>query len=343
MSIYRRGKKKIYTLAHYLPGGQRVYKSLHTTNKQVAEYRAAQEIQKLSQESLPEPFRPPKSLQDALQAYLTDCKPRIRPYHFRNKLARLTRLAEALGVDALRALTVDRCADTLRRLEANRKWGPRTFNHHRSDLFTFLRWCEARGWLEKNPLVRIPSRKVPRNEVVFLSSIDIKHLMDALDGHWLKPAIAMGIYAGLRLSEIRRLEWKDIDFEGKTITVENKGAELTKSGKSRIIPLSGGLAQFLMPYRQPSGRFLTRSDLNYGFWMMKKRHTLPQWWNFLVFRHTFGTEMADAGVPLTVLQKWMGHSSPNITAQYYIGRKHAYDPRIEAFSPQSVVKSVGNT
>ena len=36
------------------------------------------------------------------------------------------------------------------------------------------------------------------------------------------------------------------------------------------------------------------------------------------FRHTFGTRLARAGVPLTTTQRLMRHSTPELTAKYYI-------------------------
>jgi hypothetical protein len=36
------------------------------------------------------------------------------------------------------------------------------------------------------------------------------------------------------------------------------------------------------------------------------------------FRHSTATLMAKAGVPLLELQKFLGHSDPKVTAQYYV-------------------------
>ena len=71
----------------------------------------------------------------------------------------------------------------------------------------------------------------------------------------LYPAVIMALNTGMRYSEIRLLQWKQIDFDGKTVTV---GKSKTETGTGRTIPLNARIlaalemwaAQF--PGRQPS-------------------------------------------------------------------------------------------
>ena len=42
----------------------------------------------------------------------------------------------------------------------------------------------------------------------------------------------------------------------------------------------------------------------------------PKSWH--TFRHTFGTKLAAAGVPIQTVSKLMGHSDISMTAKYYV-------------------------
>lgn len=51
----------------------------------------------------------------------------------------------------------------------------------------------------------------------------------------LEPIVLLAMNTGMRRGEIFQLQWSNIDFYSKTLTVEAGNA---KSGKSRIIPLN---------------------------------------------------------------------------------------------------------
>jgi len=52
----------------------------------------------------------------------------------------------------------------------------------------------------------------------------------------LFPAVTLGLYAGMRFSEIRLLRWRQIDLAGACVTV---GESKTEHGEGRLIPLIG--------------------------------------------------------------------------------------------------------
>ncbi len=66
----------------------------------------------------------------------------------------------------------------------------------------------------------------------------------------LVPAIAIGLFAGLRTAELRKLEWKDVDFEAKVIEVTGRKS---KTRQRRLVDISDSLASWLLPYRDAEG------------------------------------------------------------------------------------------
>ena len=62
-------------------------------------------------------------------------------------------------------------------------------------------------------------------------------LRDAL-ADYLQDPVAFLYYAGWRVSEMRRLEWRDVDLAGRVIRLR---PELSKNKTGRVLPLSGEL------------------------------------------------------------------------------------------------------
>ena len=68
----------------------------------------------------------------------------------------------------------------------------------------------------------------------------------------LYPAVVLALNTGLRYSELSGLRWRQVDFEGRRLTV---GRSKTEAGKGRIVPLNDGALTVL---RMWADRFLER-------------------------------------------------------------------------------------
>jgi integrase/recombinase XerC len=140
-------------------------------------------------------------------------------------------------------------------------------------------------------------------------------------------ALAM-LLGGLRAAEVRSLRLADVDLGLRRVRVVGKG------GREREVPVDRAffteLAGYLQRERPPgcatpecfvvlrgptAGRALTEAGLRKLFRIHRARsgatgvrpHRL---------RHTYGTELAAAGIDLLVLRELMGHASPETTAGY---------------------------
>lgn len=100
-------------------------------------------------------------------------------------------------------------------------------------------------------------------------------------------------------------------------------AALSKSKKTRYVPIP---ATFLAELRgcEFPGPYLFGGAKPYGHNTMAVRHTKylkklglsPTEYKLYSWRHTAAAEAVKAGVPIKILQLWMGHSSPDITDKY---------------------------
>jgi site-specific recombinase XerD len=136
------------------------------------------------------------------------------------------------------------------------------------------------------------------------------------------------LLGGLRAGEVRRLLLADVDQGLRRLRVRGKG------GRQRIVPVDrpffaelagylrserpAGLATpecFVVLEGPTAGQALTESGLRSVF-----RHHRQTSGAARVrphrLRHTYGTELAAAGIDLLVLRELMGHASPETTAAY---------------------------
>lgn len=136
------------------------------------------------------------------------------------------------------------------------------------------------------------------------------------------------LLCGLRTCEVMRLQMSDVSFGDRKLLIRGKG------GRERVIPLPETLAQALRQYiafERPSrsshsllfvvlqgprrGSPLTTAGVR-SLFRHRRQIALLASANAHRFRHTFGTDMARAGVRLPVLQKMMGHADAKTTLQY---------------------------
>lgn len=64
------------------------------------------------------------------------------------------------------------------------------------------------------------------------------------------PYLAIGFFAGLRSSELAKLDWNEINLRNRTIEVK---AEVAKTARRRVVDISDNLAEWLAPHEKMTG------------------------------------------------------------------------------------------
>ena len=136
---------------------------------------------------------------------------------------------------------------------------------------------------------------------------------------------------GLRIGEALALEWRDLDYAGRSS--RRCWFEKSKTGSGRTVPLHGDLVRALRQLagspRSPGqgggadppdgatahtrrdSRQLDLDDESPGTGVQKAgahslRHSAARHW------------LTTAGVPLNVVSQWLGHASPLVTLRTYL-------------------------
>lgn len=78
---------------------------------------------------------------------------------------------------------------------------------------------------------------------------EMRAILSAADAA-IAPALAIAAFAGLRLAEVSRLDWREVRLSEKLIVV---GAENAKTAARRLVPISDNLAAWLTPHTKRFG------------------------------------------------------------------------------------------
>ncbi|MRJ44957.1 site-specific integrase [Idiomarina loihiensis] len=136
----------------------------------------------------------------------------------------------------------------------------------------------------------------------------------------LEPIVLLAMNTGMRRGEIFQLQWSNIDFYSKTLTVEAGNA---KSGKSRIIPLNDNAFHVLenwKPISQSQYVFHGKdkdplTDIKKGFLKVLEEAEIKEF-RFHDLRHHFASKLVMRGVDLNTVRELLGHADIKMTLRY---------------------------
>lgn len=309
----------------YLLDGQRVRESLRTENRKIAEDLRAEREFKLRNRLLNRPRSIPL---DAFMAeYLAFQKMRKSHKGFETDRCYLTRFFEALPVKNLTDLMSASVTQHLTHRREQDSISPKTCNRIRECLHTMFSYALRQGYVAENPISRVPRFREDAREIVFLKKPDIERLLEVFSGDILYAVVATLVYGGLRRSEACWLRWQDVDLGDKPhIRIVPKTVDgiawQPKTRRPRIVPLSTKLVEILkaLPrsgewvFMSPEGCRWNEDNLTHRFEKKARKASLR--WTLLHLRHTFGSALAQRGVSIYKVSKFMGNSVQVCQAHY---------------------------
>jgi len=130
--------------------------------------------------------------------------------------------------------------------------GERTRRNIYGSLANFFHWAQRKSYLPRERLTEIdyvdkPGKPlhIPRS----FSAAETQKLLDAVPGR-LVPIIVLCSFAGIRRSEVERLEWEDVRWEHNDVQI---WADDSKTHSRRLPPLLPNAKLWLKPFRDMSG------------------------------------------------------------------------------------------
>jgi len=205
-----------------------------------------------------------------------------------------------------------------------------TVNRNLTNLWGFLSYCQERGDMICPSVFRVPRPKQGNTLPRFLTESDYRRLErqvlqatqagqrdDLLDRTWFYLLSE----AGLRISEVRDLRLRDVDLAAQRLTVRED-----KTKRDRTVPLSPTLLAALKVYLPVRGEAQTDHVLIYreqavnNSLIQSRLQRYGQQAQVEVsphrLRHTLATRLLNEGMPITSLQRLLGHEQLNTTLIY---------------------------
>jgi site-specific recombinase XerD len=213
--------------------------------------------------------------------------------------------------------------------------GAGSLNHALRVLQMFCRFMREEGYAVPPPMTqlkllntphRLP-RPLPEDQVRRLEQLIQSTITAAVEEHPRQQAVMdlawfyLMWHCGLRLGEVQRLAVKDLDLPARKLWVRD-----SKERKDRLVYLSETAVKalrqhlttrldqqtdgvFTYHHRQITTRTLARRLARYGQSLKLKvsPHRL---------RHTLASQMLNVGMPITSLQRYLGHENLDTTMGY---------------------------
>lgn len=205
----------------------------------------------------------------------------------------------------------------------------------RSRLNVFFNWLIERNYLNTNPFEKIPFPDISFTDRRAFSPKEFEAISYAVNTKikWTNllikkrniAIIMFLIFTGVRKEELLGLQISDIDMYRRLISIR---AEISKSKRTRIIPMNSDLVPYLEDYLNYRRNFITlflwvSGLLDRPFTEHGAKHLM----NLLTqvtkinchlhrFRHTFATNYYKRTHDLVGLQILMGHTNFKMTLKY---------------------------
>ena len=258
-------------------------------------------------------------LADGFALYLKS-KQHLRPDSIRDIRCignRLLRTNPELGKRNFSELSVAECEEWL---NAAFHTNPQ-FNKARTMLHGLFEFALRREWCDKNPIKRIERKKVVEKEIQPLKLSETKRLIKTAQRESPVYAVvaALLVYTGIRPREVRRLTWRDIDTEEKTITVRS---QCSKTGGVRQVEIPPVLNRLLIAHSSElkEGK-ICPTDWQRRWRKIRDNSGFRGRWVQDVLRHTYASFHAKNYADLPRLQLNMGHYDVSLLRSRYVNMR----------------------
>ena len=190
---------------------------------------------------------------------------------------------------------------------SDKKWKRSTVDGVIAKIGPFFSWAVREGWRIKNPVKGILRPKEDDSEPVILSVEEVKRLMIVAREKepTLVPYLALGIFAGIRPEEIKRLVWEDIQVD--EIVIRSTKA---KTRKRRLVAVSPNLKTWLKQ-RHPLRPKNLRRKLD------RLRASTNVTWGHDIMRHSFASYHLAMHGSADKTSVQLGHSNTEMLIRHY--------------------------
>jgi len=241
---------------------------------------------------------------------------------------------------------------------------PKTVANHLTLLGSLLRLAVDLGWMAKAPHIHKPKIRLINQDYSYLrTDEEVARFLRCAENEdeFVHMLYACAILTGMRAGELAGLQWADVNFDQRLITVQRSFGGPTKSDDVRYVPILDALLPLLRAWRlrhpgrlvfanregrmlQPSARVfqevLHRVLARGEFPKIERGGKLVRYIHFHDLRHTFASTWVRKGGDLFKLQKILGHKTVQMTMRYAHLQPSAFQEDFARF--EGVVAKTGS-
>ena len=246
-------------------------------------------------------------------------------------------------------MTGDECNEYYYKLRTDGLKGKSAQRHH-SMLHLAFKSAVKRRIIPCNPVEQADRPKAVQFIGSYYNANELKELLEIAEGAVIYMPIILAAYYGLRRSEAVGLKWSAIDFDSKAISIKHKivenqnglkGMDVMKTKSSyRTLPLIPKVEEILLKERARQeemkrvmrkayskkfeeyvcvdalGDILRPDYVTDHFAILLRTNGLRKI-RFHDLRHSCASLLLANGVPMKMIQDWLGHSDMGTTANIY--------------------------
>jgi integrase len=183
-------------------------------------------------------------------------------------------------------------------------------NNYRTVLRAVFDFALLQGYATGNPFDKIKPVKVERGPPPILTPAQMRAILEKSPRDYV-AFFAVGAFAGLRTSELLRLDWSEVDLGRRLVKVSTE----SKTGR-RNVKISDNLAAWLAPLAQPSGRIITSRNCRFARAFAVTAAGLAEWPDNGL-RHSYASYFLEQFKDAPRLAVELGHTNPTMLYKHY--------------------------
>lgn len=246
-----------------------------------------------------------------------------------------------LGHFCLDKIKRDKVKHSLRNLLSTGKSNA-TFNRYKSALSAVFKFAEDEYDIELNPCTGIKNKPESQPIDRWASREELHRLLNACrSSNWSKLYlyVLVAVHTGMRRGNCLALRWSSIDFDKCVAYLPT-----SKNKKPILIPLNNEVMAELLKHREvgngiifhkPDDKSLPFENFDYHWRIAKQKAKITEPLRFHDLRHTTGSLLGQADVPLTGIRDILTHKSIQTTQRYV---HHSYQDK--ALKLQHVLEGI---
>lgn len=130
------------------------------------------------------------------------------------------------------------------------------------------------GWVEINLTTKITRPTKQQKEPGIVTVDQAQNLLQHAGDCDLLPFVALGLFAGVRVAELCRLDWKSVRLEDGEIII---GGDVAKTRARRVVPINQTLAAWLRIRARESGPIVSANKVRKRFPALVKTAGIVPW------------------------------------------------------------------